>query len=698
MRTYPSAPDVLGFYAALDVDLPDRAGNVPTRCFLPDHEDRNASASASTDNGVWYCHACSRGGGPYDAALALGHAKRDAAELCKRHALWRGDDEPALSNGKGRLSAPARQPAPLPSEADLRAWRDRLMGDERVLERLAELRGWSREALERFGLGFDGERIVFPIRDGEGALVNVERYKPGQRADGERKTLVIAGRPRDLFPAPESIEGDEVRLTEGAPDVLAMHEMGLPAVGIPGVAYAGSVEKWAPRFAGRRVVVCLDDDDAGNKAAERIAPVLARHAADVRVLFLEALNEERREGYDLTDVLLEARANGGVANARTVLLRAAEGMKSWAPANPSTGSAADQPIDGAEMLDSLSTFVRRYVAMSPSQAAVVALWTVHAHAIDVAETTPYLAVTSAEKRSGKSRLLEVLALLVARPLSTANVSDAALFRSIGESRPPTLLFDEVDATFGPKARDREDLRALLNAGYRRGATVLRCVGDGSKQKVESYPVFGAKVLAGIGKLPDTIADRSVPIRLERRSPGESVERFRRRDAEAQAGDLRESVERFAAASAEQLRDARPELPDALDDRAQDVNEPLLAIADWAGGPWPGRARRALIELYGAREPDDESSGVRLLADIRRVFDDRGADRISSADLLAALHALCEAPWSEWYGKPLTTRGLSKLLRVYGIQTRDVRLEHGDGRKAKGFHRDQLDSAWSRYVP
>ena len=348
MSTYPSTPDVLGFYAALDVDLPDRPGNVSTRCFLLEHDDRNASASIDTADGRWFCHGCGVGGGAYQAAVAIGREPRDAAELCKSFGLWRGDDEPAASNGKGRLPAPARQPAPLPSAAELRAWHDRLVGDQRVVERLAELRGWSRAGLEQFGLGFDGERIVFPIRDGEGVLVNVERYKPGKRADGERKTLALAGRPRDLFPAPESIEGDEVRLTEGAPDVLAMHELGLPAVGIPGVGFAGSVEKWAPRFTGRRVVISMDDDDAGRKAAKQIAPVLARHAADVRVLSLEALNEERREGYDLTDVLLDARANGGVENARTVLLKAAEGTKPLERdlASSAEGVAPDEAISG----------------------------------------------------------------------------------------------------------------------------------------------------------------------------------------------------------------------------------------------------------------------------------------------------------------------------------------------------------------
>jgi len=338
-------------------------------------------------------------------------------------------------------------------------------------------------------------------------------------------------------------------------------------------------------------------------------------------------------------------------------------------------------------------FTRRFVAMSAPQAAVVALWTLHTYASEVADATPYLAVTSAEKRSGKSRLLEVLALLVNRPLSTANVSDAALFRSLADG-PPALLFDEVDAVFGPKARDREDLRALLNAGYRHGAEVLRCVGDGSKQQVVAFPVFGPKVLAGLGTLPDTVADRSLPIRLERRAPGERIERFRRREVEPEAAKLRERAGLFAADALAELEAARPHLPPELDDRAQDAAEPLLAIADMAGGEWPQRARQALIELRSGGPAEDDSLGVRLLADVHAVVGAR--DRISTSELLDALAALDESPWGDWYGKPLTSRNLAKLLKPYGIRSRSVRLD--DGTTPKGYARKQFESAFSRYLP
>ncbi len=350
-----STPDVLGFCAALGLDVPDRAGNVPLRCPLPDHEDRNASASLDTDTAAWYCHACAQGGGPYDAAVALGFDRRDAVATCKRFGLWeeREPDLPGAHNGKPRAGhRQGQQPVPPPSEEKLRAWHERLLASDAILDRLTELRGWSRRTLEHFGLGFDGQRIVIPIRDAEGRVATMLRYKPGRRATGETKMLAPAGHARELFPAPETVEGETLWLVEGEPDAIAAHELGVPAVAIPGVAFAGSVESWAPRFAGRRVVICLDDDDAGRKAAERLAPTLARHVADVRALSLEALNNERRQGYDLTDVLLEARLTGRVENARSLLIRGAEGSTTYEVARENAAgergdAAAGPPLGGS---------------------------------------------------------------------------------------------------------------------------------------------------------------------------------------------------------------------------------------------------------------------------------------------------------------------------------------------------------------
>ncbi len=364
-----------------------------------------------------------------------------------------------------------------------------------------------------------------------------------------------------------------------------------------------------------------------------------------------------------------------------------------AAARPLDPSA--RPVELGPLLSELMQFVRRFVVLSPDQLCVVALWIVHTHAIEAAEATPFLDVTSPEKGSGKTRLLEVLALLVNNPWHAVAPSEAVLFRKLDRDR-PTLLLDEVDAVFGAKAKEHEGLRMLLNSGNRRGVSVPRCVGK--QFELKDFTVFGPRALAGIGRLPDTIADRSIPLRMVRRTREEPIDGFggpQRRRAEADAAGLREQVARWAAANVATLKEATPDLPPDLSDRAQDGTEPLLAIADAAGGEWPGRARAAVLALYGSTATDEASSGVRLLADIRSVFADAPTDCMTSEALCHALAAIEDAPWGDWYGKPITRRQLAGLVKGFGIRPHKVRTGE-DIRQS--YRRDQFREAWSRYLP
>jgi Protein of unknown function (DUF3631) len=173
----------------------------------------------------------------------------------------------------------------------------------------------------------------------------------------------------------------------------------------------------------------------------------------------------------------------------------------------------------------------------------------------------------------------VLELLVRDPLPTANISDAALFRVIDDRR-PTLLIDEVDAIFGKKSQ-RDELRGIINAGYRRGATTHR-MGGANNTTLQTFSVYCPKAFAGIGDcLPDTILDRAIPIRLERQTRDSQAERFRHRDVAPEGQGLRDQLADWLERQHDYLAASRPELPDELDDRAQDVWEPLLAVADLA---------------------------------------------------------------------------------------------------------------------
>jgi hypothetical protein len=352
-------------------------------------------------------------------------------------------------------------------------------------------------------------------------------------------------------------------------------------------------------------------------------------------------------------------------------------------------------VDGGELLSDLVAFIKRFVYLSDAQATVLALFAVHSHAFDAADRTPYLHITSAEKQSGKTRLLEVLQLLVAHPWLTGHTSAAALVRKIAQDA-PTVLLDESDAAFNGDEDYAEKLRGILNTGYARGGCSSLCVGKGSEQEVKDFPTYCPKGIAGIGRLPDTIADRSIPIVLKRKAPGRQVERFRHRDVEPDGKALAERAAAFASHSIDALRVARPTLPESLSDRRQEVVEPLLAIADLAGGEWSGRTRVAIVNVYEGPGAEDASIRVQLLADILKVFEEKRTDRISSEELATALGEIETSPWAEINrGKNISKNGLSRFLKPFGIYSKTVRFGENT---AKGYELEQFTEAFSIYLP
>lgn len=349
---------------------------------------------------------------------------------------------------------------------------------------------------------------------------------------------------------------------------------------------------------------------------------------------------------------------------------------------------------GASLLGDLRRFISDYVVLpSPEALDAVVLWVVHTHLIDAFESTPRLVLSSAEKQSGKTRLLEVLSELVLNPMHTSSSTSAAVFRSIADT-PRTILLDEADTYFGQKpTASGEELRGLVNAGHRRSGTVHRCVGDPANMRVVEFRVFAPVAIAAIGDLPDTIIDRSVVLTMRRRAPLERVKPFRYREVSEPARELRDRLASWADAHLEDLRLARPAMPMGLEDRPADVWEPLLAIADAAGGAWPASARTAALALNEVRADRDASTGVQLLGDLHQVWGP--TDQATSTDLVARLVALEESPWGDWYGKPIDQRWLAKYLRPYGVRPTKLRV---GARTAQGYRRADLLDPWSRYLP
>ena len=350
----------------------------------------------------------------------------------------------------------------------------------------------------------------------------------------------------------------------------------------------------------------------------------------------------------------------------------------------------------AEILDNVHAFLGRFI-IYPSNEAHDAhvLWIAHTHVMDAWESTPRIAFLSPEPASGKTRALEVAELLVPNAVEAVNVSPAYLFRKVGgEDGPPTILFDEIDTVFGPKAKEHEEIRALLNSGHRRGAVTGRCVVRGKIVETEEISSYAAVALAGLGWLPDTILSRSIIIRMRRRAPLESVIPFRRRVYADEGHKLRHRLAAWAATATEDMTTARPEMPAGVEDRNADVWEAPLAIADAAGGDWPERARVAAVTLVAAAAEREPSLGIKLLADLRDIFG--RVEQMATAMILERLHALPESPWNHLKGKQLNDRGLAYRLREYGVKSRTINL--GGDHRAKGYAPADLHDVWERYLP
>ena len=351
-------------------------------------------------------------------------------------------------------------------------------------------------------------------------------------------------------------------------------------------------------------------------------------------------------------------------------------------------------IEGTAILDRLHEILTRYVILpSPEAIDAVVLWIAATHAITAWAHAPRLVIRAPEKRCGKSRLLDVVEGTCHNPLMTVNASTAAVYRSIGNDDPPTLLVDEADTIFGGKqAEANEELRGLLNAGHQRNRPTIRW--DNARNRVDKIATFAMAALAGIGQMPDTIEDRAVVIRMRRRGPGEQVKPYRQRRDGPKLRQLANDLTEWLTGHLPTLEKAEPDMP--LEDRAADTWEPLIAIADLAGGDWPDRGRHAAETLTAERDSNTVASDrIRLLTDCRTAFGT--AEAIPTGVLLERLKADPEAPWAEHSGTGLTAMRLGALLREYEIRPETIRFAQPVG-QAKGYRKNAFTDAWQRYTP
>lgn len=345
------------------------------------------------------------------------------------------------------------------------------------------------------------------------------------------------------------------------------------------------------------------------------------------------------------------------------------------------------PVDGDDLIREIANAFLRYVVMDSAALVAVSIWTVFTHGYHLFDHSPRLALQSPEPRCGKTTVVKIVEKLVPRALRADNITAAALFRTIEFYR-PTLLVDEVDAF----ARENEELRGIINSGHDRlGGKIIRNVGDDHEPR--AFNTWGPMLLAGIGRLPQTIEDRSLILKLRRKNSKEVVERFRSNGC-SHLDTTASKIVRWVQDHQHALSSADPAIPPALGDRAADNWRPLLAIADEAGAKWPNWARQAAVRISADRQAATESAGTRLLRDMKSIFTNWKKPDMSSTELVHELYRVPEGPWTEWSrGKPISPKRVAEILGSYGIHPRKLKT----GNRPNGYELAQFKDTFDRYL-
>jgi hypothetical protein len=365
-----------------------------------------------------------------------------------------------------------------------------------------------------------------------------------------------------------------------------------------------------------------------------------------------------------------------------VLDKIVQNARGEAEATTGRGVALHDPdlwpeeVTTAAVLDDLAAAVKRHVVLPASATDILPLWIAHTWVADRFDHTPRLGITSPTKRCGKSTLLDLLRMTCRRTIKADNISASGVFRTIDALRPLTLLIDEADSFLD----EAEELRGVLNSGFERSGNVIRVMEIKGEYQPVQFSTFAPCALCSIGDLPSTLADRAVPIRMERKATGEAVQRLRHGRNRADLSDLARKLARWAADTGHSLS-TEPAIPEAMGDREGDISTPLLAIADHAGEAWAKRSRRALLDLFGVP-----------------LFVEKGSDRMPSKELVAALGDMDTRPWPEWKaGKPITANQLARALKTFRVRPTTYRPAGSDV-VVKGYIRDDFTAAWNRYLP
>jgi hypothetical protein len=385
--------------------------------------------------------------------------------------------------------------------------------------------------------------------------------------------------------------------------------------------------------------------------------------------------------------------------------------------NEAQSEDESESLDGDQLLQFITAFIARYLQCSLHQSTVLALWILHTYCRSAAQVTPYLSIRSAHKQSGKTLCLQLLSLLCDFPGLTAGFTAASLKRHI-EGPAHTILLDECHASLGTRTRSKAPtLRAILATGFHRATDHATAIYD--------HRHFCAKAFAGMGELPEELADRSLPIILNPRgscgtanrvpntragfaragvevpsalASQQKLQRFHLSRATEESKPLRRQLQAWSNQNIAELRErpayAEEDFPPNLTPRQQDMCEPLLQLADFVGEEWPVRIRQALVAIWDEETVFNLQPSLQLLEDIHRCFFYHGfPDRLSTADLLDWMHALPARPWD--VDGPLSAHKLARLLMPFAIWPRVQRI--GSTSRARGYQLADFREPWQKHL-
>jgi hypothetical protein len=633
------------------------------RC--PFHDDQHNSFSIyknGSGDWRWKCFSqCGTGDEINFLEKLRGISSRDATKLFIEMAAGPNGSTPTAKKSRAKHSKPF----------DWQACVDAFTDEH--LERLADWRGYSGELCSWLKqnklVGLYDSSIAFPVHASSGAVVGCHyrvkqtgRWKYAPEGSVKVAPLVVG-----------PING-QVHLFESQWDAFAFRGM-FDKDAAPTVIATRGVSNGLPAStipADVAVFAWKQNDKPGEEWLRRIIETFPQAHTPIIPAAHKDLNDWTRAGLQGIDLMIAIKESEERATKRP---------------------SADK------LFNEIKSFLFRYVVFSnDAHPVAIALWVMHTWVVDCADYTPYIFLHSPVMRCGKTRLQEVVEPLVMNPLRTSNISESVLFREIEKSK-CTLIWDETDSVFGGRkqAEANESKRSLLNAGFQRGATAIREKRVGDSWVSERFDPFCPKILAGIGRLPETIIDRSISILIHRKLKTQHCQKYRRRDR-ALALPIHEKLKAWSA-DAQLLRAleaSNPQMPEGLNDRQEDIWEPLLAIADAIGGDLSDLARSAARTLCD--NVDEDGYGPVQLAAIRKVVGDSG--RITSQDLIDSLWEADALPSYLLEGDTPNYKKighwLSKFIKMYGGKP-SRNLDFG-GKKSKGYEASELNEIFARYCP